>query len=79
MKLVYEFADATNRPIARIEKEKSSFANAIVETMSIPIEALPTGVYMLNLKVLYPKDNPNGFNYQFKENICVEPKQPCYS
>jgi GWxTD domain-containing protein len=76
MKLVYEFADATSRPIARIEKEKSSFANAIVETMSIPIEALPTGVYMLNLKVLYPKDNPTDSIINSKKIYVLNPNNP---
>jgi len=76
IKIVYEFADATNRPIARIEKDKQSFANAIVETMNIPIEALPTGVYMLSLKVLYPKDNPKDSIIKTKKIFVLNPNNP---
>jgi GWxTD domain-containing protein len=76
IKLVYEFCDAMNRPIARIEKEQESFANSIVETMKIPLEALPTGVYILNLKLLHPIDTPIDSIISSKKFYVLNPNNP---
>lgn len=75
-KLVYEIKDAADIERARLEFDRKSFADAIVETESIPLESLPTGVYLLNLKVLYPLDDPEDSTETAKKFYVLNPKNP---
>lgn len=75
-KLVYVIKDATGKERVRLSNSRESFANAIVETKSIPLESLPTGVYMLEMKCLYPKDDPEDSVSTAKKFYLINPKNP---
>lgn len=74
--VVYEIFDTTEKLKMRIKKQRESFANAIVETIRMPIDELPTGVYILSMKILNPKDDPVDSTFVLKKFYVINPNKP---
>lgn len=51
LKVIYTVLDAARREVFSVPRAKKSFSDAMVEYISLPIDALPSGVYYLRIKV----------------------------
>jgi len=51
LNVTYIVENAGNREVFRINREKKAYSDAMVEYISIPVGALPTGVYYFTIKV----------------------------
>ncbi len=51
IKIKYIIYDATNRPVLNYEREKPATADAIVETISVPLDTYQSGVYYAEINI----------------------------
>ncbi len=54
--ILYTVYDAAHKEVFALPREKKSFSDAMVEYISIPVDALPTGVYYFTVLIKDAKD-----------------------
>ncbi|MFA6570900.1 MAG: GWxTD domain-containing protein [Bacteroidota bacterium] len=72
----YKIFDAVKREVITFPKEGISVGDGLVETVQLPINVLPTGVYFAQILVSYPKDSPTDTLSSIKKFYIMNPEIP---
>ncbi len=56
--LNYILKDATRKEVLFFSRDKITDSDLLIETIKLPVDVIPTGIYYLNVSILFPRDNP---------------------
>lgn len=75
-KLEYKITDPTKEELLVYPKKRNSDNDGLVENVEIPVDAFPSGIYYLNIKLLYPPDAPVDSMSVSKKIYVLNPDMP---
>ncbi|MES2767041.1 MAG: GWxTD domain-containing protein [Bacteroidota bacterium] len=75
-KVHYTVLDGAKKEVFSIQKIQPAGANAVVETVTLPLEILPSGAYYIQLSVYAPVENPTDSIFTTKKIYVLNPDMP---
>ena len=74
--LHYRIFDGLKREVLFYPRKRRSDGNGLVETISLPVDALASGVYYLQIAAVYPAREPKDSAVVFKKLYILNPEMP---